>query len=207
MKKTYRHFFYDFDGMLADTYPHIAATFVRAIRESRGVEIDEQEAFDLFNITYNVAYEHYGVTEEEVRAFMALNEDLNVEPTPTLFPHAKEVLEEAMKRGCKNYIYTNRGEFLFEYLDFFGIRHCFEDFVVHAHKPDSESLRRMLKKHDLRVEDCVVVGDRTLDVDGGAGAGVDGILFNPIGRVKEHCAKYVIRDLVELYDFLPSEEP
>ena len=111
-----------------------------------------------------------------------------------------------MKRGCQNFIYTNRGEFLFDYLDFFGIRHCFTDFVIHAHKPDSESLRQMLKKHDLRAEDCVVVGDRALDVEGGAGAGVDGILYNPIGRVKEHCARYVIRDLSELYDFLPQVE-
>ena len=78
--------------------------------------------------------------------------------------------------------------------------------MIHAHKPDSESLRQMLKKHDLRAEDCVVVGDRALDVEGGAGAGVDGILYNPIGRVKEHCARYVIRDLSELYDFLPQVE-
>ena len=71
MKRTYRYFFYDFDGMLADTYPHIAATFVRAMRELRGVEIDEQEAFELFNITFvyvqRTAAERYRQQNERKR--------------------------------------------------------------------------------------------------------------------------------------------
>ena len=48
---------------------------------------------------------------------LRLNEDLTVPPLPALFPHAETVLREAMARGCKNYIYTNRGKFLFQYLE------------------------------------------------------------------------------------------
>ncbi len=203
MKRTYRYFFYDFDGMLADTYPHIAATFVRAMKELRGKDIDYEEAFELFNITYAHAYAHYNVTDEERAYFMALNEDLRVEPRPELFPHAEAVLRKAMQRGCKNFIYTNRGDFLYRYLEFFGIADCFEDCVISARKPDPQSLLAMLEKHGIDPAEAVVVGDRALDVEGGFRAGVEGILFNPIGRVKEHCAKYVITDLSELYDFIP----
>ena len=35
-------------------------------------------------------------------------------------------------------------------------------------------------------------------------SGVDGILFNPIGRVKEHCATYEITRIEELLAFLPG---
>ena len=134
---------------------------------------------------------------------LALNEDLEVEPRSELFPHAEAVLRRAMERGCKNFIYTNRGSFLYRYLEFFGISDCFADCVISAKKPDPQSLLDMLEKHGIDPAEAVVVGDRALDVEGGFRAGVDGILFNPIGRVKEHCAKHVITDLSELYDFIP----
>ena len=137
---------------------------------------------------------------------LRLNEDLTVPPLPALIPHAETVLREAMARGCKNYIYTNRGDFLFQYLDFFGIHDCFTDFIIEAKKPNPASLLAMIERHGLNPSECVVVGDRAIDVEGGRRAGVDGILFNPIGRVKEHCAKFVIRELSELYRFLPNAE-
>ena len=206
MNAVYQHFFYDFDGMLADTYPHSAHTFAVAMRQLRGEEINISEAFDLFNVSYATAFDHYRVTDEEKRFFQRLNEDLTVPPLPALIPHAETVLREAMARGCKNYIYTNRGDFLFQYLDFFGIHDCFTDFIIEAKKPNPASLLAMIERHGLNPSECVVVGDRAIDVEGGRRAGVDGILFNPIGRVKEHCAKFVIRELSELYRFLPNAE-
>ena len=204
MKKTYRNFFYDFDGMLADTYPHIAKSFVLTLKETRGEEIDEQKAFDLFNVSYATAYDYYRVTEEEKYLFGKRNENLDTPPQPTLFPHAEEVLREAKRRGCRNFIYTNRGEFLFAYLKFFGIEDCFEDCIISAAKPNPVSLELMLEKHGIDRGESVVVGDRAIDVEGGRRAGVDGILFNPIGRVKEHCATYEITRIEDLLAFLPQ---
>jgi len=102
----------------------------------------------------------------------------------------------------KRLIVGNTG--LFQYLDFFGIRDCFTDFIIGANKPNPDLLIAMIERHGLQPSECVVVGDRVIDMEGGRRAGIDGILFNPVGRVKEHCAKHVIRELSELFRFLPQ---
>ena len=113
MKKTYRNFFYDFDGMLADTYPHIAKSFVLTLKETRGEEIDEQKTFDLFNVSYAAAYDYYRVTEEEKYLFGLRNENLETLPRPTLFPHAEEVLREAKTGVQKFHLHQPRRVFVY----------------------------------------------------------------------------------------------
>ena len=203
MKKTYRYFFYDFDGMIADTYPHLARAFATALSEARQTEIDEGKVFDLLKVSFNTAYEFYHVSNAEKALIKAYHEDMQFEPIPTLFPHMEEVLRESLRLGCQNFIYTNRGKTLYQYLDAFGVRDCFTDFILHANKPDPTKLLNMIGQHDLDRSLCVVVGDRSIDVDAAYAAKVDGILFDPDSRVKEHHATHVIQGVEELFSFLP----
>ena len=202
MKKAYQYFFYDFDGMIADTYPHIAHAFATVLSEMRGVSIDEQQTFDLLKISFKEAYGFYQVTEEEKARIKERHEDMDFPPFPTLFPHVKEVLQESLDKGCKNFIYTNRGESVHTYLKSFGIHDYFTDFILHADKPNPNTLNKIIGQYGLPLADCVVVGDRSIDVNAAAEAGVDGILFDLDDRVSDHRATHVIRSIDELFVFL-----
>ena len=39
----YKYFFFDFDGMLCDSYTHTTKAFVKTLQETRGVRINEKE--------------------------------------------------------------------------------------------------------------------------------------------------------------------
>ena len=202
MKKQYQYFFYDFDGMLVDTYPHLARAMATALKQARGVEYDERECYDQLKITIGGAYEYFQMTEEERGLFKSLHEDPNFEPIPTLFPNVEQVLRKSLENGKINFIYTNRHEIVHDYLRLLGIWDCFSDFILSANKPDHQKLADFLEERGLPKEKCVVVGDRAVDVDAAYAAGVDGILFDFDDRVKEHHGTYVIHEIRELFDFI-----
>ena len=200
--KTYKHFFYDFDGMIADTYPHVAKALVTVLERTRGERMDEQEAYDLLKINFAHTFKTLAVTPEEEAEVRALHVQWDFEPLPKLFPHIDEVIRETVARGNKCYIFTNRSESLHEYLKNLGLHEYFTDFILSAHKPSADKLSEMIDAYGLDRAECVVVGDRALDVESAKMAGVDGILFDNDGRVEEHCATHVITKIEELFQFI-----
>lgn len=198
----YKYFFFDFDGMLCDTYAHITASFVTALNELRDEKITEKEAYNYLKVSFNEAFKHYNVTEEEKLLFKKYHDDIDFKPTSKLFLPVKKILKSIIASGGKNFIYTNRDETLFEYLEKFEIKELFTDFIIKANKPDPTLLNEMIEKYNLNKNECVVVGDRSLDVDGGYNANVDGILYDVDSRVFLHHGKYVIKRISELYNFI-----
>lgn len=201
-KKHYKHFFFDFDGMLCDSYPHIVGTFIKAMKKLRNVDIDYEEAFSKFKISFAVAYVFYKITPEEDAFYATYHKDIHMEPLAQLYAGVREFLQENITRGNQNYIYTNRGETLYGYLELFDIEHLFTDIIISAQKPDPALLEAMLDKHSLDRRQCVVVGDRVLDIEGARNAGVDGILFDEFYNLADVDATYVIHEIKELFDFL-----
>ena len=104
---TYKYFFFDFDGMLCDSYTHTMKAFVKALSESRGVSINETEAYDMLKITYAKAFEHFNVTKEEIELFDKYQKDINFKPEATLYLETVKLLQSIVESGGKNFIYTN----------------------------------------------------------------------------------------------------
>lgn len=198
----YKYFFFDFDGMLADTYPHTTQAFVDAMWKCRKQKIIFKEAYDLFKESFGVAYKHYKVTPEEDIIFTAYQEDFNRKPVPTLYLPIINILQSIIDSGGKNFIYTNRGDSLFNFIDKLGIRKYFTDFFTETNKPNPQALLDGINKHHLQKDLCVVVGDRSLDVDAAYNANVAGILYDEDSRVFMHHATYVIKRINELYNFI-----
>lgn len=198
----YKYFFFDFDGMLCDTYNHITKAFVTALNELRNTKINEIEAYDCLKISFYNAFEHFKVSEEEKKLFKKYHDDINFKPEANLFLPVKKILKSIIESGGQNFIYTNRDDTLFEYLKKFEIMDYFTDFIINANKPDPKLLSEMIEKYNLDKSKCVVVGDRSLDVDGGYNANVDGILYDVDSRVFMHHGKYVIKKITELYNFI-----
>lgn len=201
---TYKYFFFDFDGMLCDSYSHIATAFCKALSESRNQKISFTEAYDCLKINFNEAYSHFKITAEEKKLFKKYHENFDFKPYPTLYLPIKKILQTIIDCGGKNFIYTNRGESLFEYLKRLGIDSYFTDYIISANKPDPEVLNKMITKYNLDKKECVVVGDRSLDVLGAFNANVDGILYDEDSRVFLHKATHVIKHLGQLYNFIDN---
>ena len=198
----YKYFFFDFDGMLADTYAHTAKAFTKAIKDARNEVISEKLVYDKLKVSFGECYTFFNVTSDEKLLFKKYHEDFTFKPEPTLYLPIVKLLKEIKASGGKNFIYTNRNETLYEYLEKFEIKDLFEDFIISANKPDPTPLLNMIEKHNLDKSKCVVVGDRSLDVDGAYNAKVDGILYDVDSRVFLHHGTYVIKTINELYNFI-----
>ena len=53
----YKYFFFDFDGMLCDSYTHTTKAFVKALNEIRKTSINEIEAYNYLKISFGDAFE------------------------------------------------------------------------------------------------------------------------------------------------------
>ena len=49
----------------------------------------------------------------------------------------------------------------------------FKDYILIAKKPDPTPLNNMIRKYGLNKKECLVIGDRELDLDSAINAGVD----------------------------------
>lgn len=198
----YKYFFFDFDGMLCDSYDHITSAFVKTLKQTRKININYQEAYDLFKITFEEVYKHYQVSEEESKIFESYYQDLNFAPKAKLYLPIKRLLENILASGGLNFIYTNRGETLYQYLEEFQIKDYFKDIIINANKPEPQVLLNMINKYQLDPSLCVVVGDRFLDVEGAYNAKIAGILYDEDARVFLHHATHVISKINQLYNFI-----
>lgn len=205
---TYKYFFFDFDGMLFDTYPHITAAFVKTLQESRKIKIDEKEAYDHLKVSYRCAFDHFEVTEAEAKKLDEYEQDLSFSPQGYPFLPVEKILRTIKETGGKNFLYTNRNHTALQYLKMYKLDQYFEDFIIADHtfpyKPDPSPLLYMVEKHHLPLKDCVVVGDRSLDVEGAFRANMAGILYDVDSRIYQHRATHVIKRLSQLYDFIDA---
>ncbi len=198
----YKYFFFDFDGMLCDSYDHITTAFVNTIKQVRNININYQEAYDLFKINFEEVFKYYKVLDYEEKIFNSYYQDINYYPKAQLYLPIKNLLKNIIASGGKNFIYTNRGTTLYEYLKEFQISDLFTDIIINANKPDPKILLDMIDKHHLNKEECVVVGDRFLDVEGAYNAKIAGILYDEESKIFFHHATYVIKKINQLYNFI-----
>ena len=145
---TYKYFFFDFDGMLCDSYAHTASAFVYTLKQTRNINIKLKEAYDLFKVSFKTAFDYYKVTEKEIELFTINHENIDFKPVATLYLPIEKLLKSIISSGGKIFIYTNRNDTLFEYLDKFNIRQYFTDIIIDAGKPDPTPLLEMIKKYN-----------------------------------------------------------
>ena len=66
----------------------------------------------------------------------------------------------------------------------------FTDFVTSQHnfpnKPAPDALNYLCNKHGLKKEDCIMIGDRDIDLDSGKNAGMACALFDPEGYYPDY---------------------
>ena len=206
---SYRHFFWDFDGTLYNTYGRITRASVKAL-EDAGAAASFDEVYpvvkrSLFTVWRTWA-EPLGMPYEEFHAAYHAHSEEESPESIRPYPGAREALEAALRIGGSNYIYTHRGESLMRWLRYDGLDGLFSDFVTSLDgfptKPAPDALNYLVSKHGLPLSQCVMIGDRDIDLNAGKNAGMDGALFDPENYYPDYPTPWRFRDFESLKNTL-----
>ena len=180
------NFIWDLDGTLFDSYAVINRALAQTL-ESLNIERD-LEAAGVYIIRHSVKEyfaelsEQTGISENALNAAFAPFHDALTDGI-TLMPCAAEILIALRNRGDRHFVATHRSETAFRALDNLGIRDLFTDIITSrdgfARKPAPDSVNHIIKKHSLDRNETFYVGDRALDIECAANAGIGSVLYLP----------------------------
>ena len=181
-----RHFFWDFDGTLMDTYPMMTDAFVRAAA-SMGVTVSPDRALNLLKETLahcvSVIAGENGLDAAALTAAFRREERMD---EIVVVPGIPETLRAL---GGHHYLVTHRNRAALEALRQAGLLELFDDFVTSEdgfpRKPEPDMLLHIARKHGLNLAECVMIGDRPLDTEAGRRAGMLSCLLDVEGRFPE----------------------
>ena len=177
-----KHFFWDFDGTLFDTYPIIIEDLRLSLKEF-GFDCDPEDAMRLMLDSIPVARNHYadrfGIPRDDLTAVYSRYHALSVgERRSEPFVGLREVLEQIQSIGGSNYIFTNRkASETCVYLEKYGLSHYFRAVMGSesqgfAYKPSGDARVHLMEAYDIDPAEAVMIGDRECDLGRGRAAGM-----------------------------------
>ena len=201
----FRHFFWDFDGTLYDTYGRITRACVNALQDT-GAAASFDAVYPVVKRSLDTCFRTFAAPLGVARdAFMAAYHAHSEEEGPESirpYPGAEEALRAVIAGGGRNYLYTHRGESVFRWLDHDGLTGLFFDRVTSLDgfpaKPAPDALNYLVEKHHLDRAACVMIGDRDIDLDAGKNAGLHCALFDPEGYYPDYETPWRFRDMASL---------
>lgn len=212
-----KYIIFDFDGTIGDSQALIVKTLQDTMRK-RGLEVKSDvecaatiglrldEAFvQLFEMS---AEEGMACAETYRVIFEENKQHLIVQP----FPHVLETIHTLHRQGYQLAIASSRGsDSLFGYVKQMGIEDCISsiiagDLVEHV-KPAPDMVFKALEEMNGTVEEALVVGDMTYDVDmaHNAGAKACAVTYGNATREELKNAENIIDDFAELLDILQEK--
>ena len=182
-----RHFIWDFDGTLFDTYPIIINQMQTALGEF-GYSIDALELMEQLLNTVGAALEYCAekfsiVLTQLSDTYTVLHNQSALLPVASPMESVESVLAAVQARGGKNLIFTHRDlGSTTAYLEKYGLAHYFTDIVAadtpgFAWKPAPDAIAYLLHTHNLAPEEVAMVGDREIDLASARAAGIYSIHY------------------------------
>ena len=177
-----KHFFWDFDGTLFDTYPIIIEDLRLSLKEF-GYDCDPKDAMQLMLCSIPAARNHYadrfGIPRDALAATYGKYHALSVaELRSEPFVGLTEALEQIRSMGGSNYIFTNRkASETCAYLEKYGLSHQFRAVMGSesqgfAYKPSGDALVHLMEAYGIDPAEAVMIGDRECDLGSGRAAGM-----------------------------------
>lgn len=208
----YQEFFWDFDGTLYNTYPGMVEAFMEVFKQ-KGVDLDKDEVYrHMRQTSLGKTFAYYRTQNDVAEEPTELREEYNpieakLEDEMKPFDGVKEVLAKVVANGGHNYLMTHRDKSSLEMLAKFDLAKYFTDSVTaekkFPRKPDPASLNSLVEKYDLDPQNCVMVGDRVLDIKAAHNAKMSGILFDPDNLIIEPSApEHRIQDMHAILDWI-----
>lgn len=200
-----KNFIWDFDGTLFDSYHHTTAAFVKALGEPRS-EAEYNEIKRALEESIIYAIDKYNLSENEVKLFFEYEYDYDMKPVTEPYSYTRTVLEEIVRNGGYNYLYTHRNTSVFYYLDKYEMRDYFTDFITKESgfpmKPSPAALNNLTQRYQMNKDETIMIGDREIDVLAGKNAGLNALLISE--RNIPSCADYIVKDISEVISFIDN---
>ena len=196
-----KNYLWDFDGMLFDSYPHIAKAF-EMMADEYGIEVDTALAQSLLEISFATCYEHYGITPEMGKRHNFHEHNYDLEPVVVPFENTYETLRILKERGAKHFLYTHRGrDTSRHYLEKYGMIDFFDGFVDSSmnfpQKPAPDAINYICENYGLDKSETIMTGDREIDVAAGKNAGIYSCLFTKKKNVTT-VADFIVDDIIKV---------
>lgn len=201
----YRHVFWDMGGTIVDTYPGLDAALMAVVRES-GQEVEPAvvsgatristgHAITLLSDMFAIPVADFERAESDLKA------RLRTQPPPAM-PGLREVM--AAVPGL-NLVVTHRNRrSAASLLEGLGIEvddlACTDDGF--PRKPDPAMYVELVRRHDLDVSECVGVGDRPIDAEAAAAAGMASVMLITPGVDVPVAGDHQIDELTDLLQLL-----
>ena len=183
MKMKKKYVIWDFDGTIACTNDIIIESWQATFRHYLGHELPVREIEATFGETlmHTIGEKIPGADPQEVMEYYRAYQYAHCEGRVYVFEGVREVMDELKTRGCRLGVATSRtaGSFR-KYMEELGLDGYMDVVVsmedVTKHKPDPESVEKVLEKFGAKPEEAIMIGDTKYDVACANSAGVDSVL-------------------------------
>lgn len=199
----FKHYIWDFDGTLFNSYPHMVRAFQMALRDF-SIEESSEDILTHMKISVTAALEFYKnkyELDDELRIRYSMYEREGDKSLIVPYPNAAEVCRKICEKGGFNYLYTHRDMAAREYLRQFGMEECFRDFITSQDpfpaKPAPDAILYLVDKYNMDKKTVLMIGDRDIDILAGYNAGVEGCLFDPQSFYQGFEVKYRVHSMGE----------
>jgi phosphoglycolate phosphatase-like HAD superfamily hydrolase len=202
---------WDLDGTLFDTYPSFHQAFLEALNEL-GHAADPEWVMGLGKISLShcaaVVAETYRLSHDEMLETFERKYQAIPYPAQPPMPGAKELCEYVVQiRGLNVIVTHRRRQSTIGLLESHGLDALIADHITSddgfPRKPNPEAVEVIMARNALSKEISILVGDRPLDVEAGAAAGIRTCLLGAEdGRSKPD---YRVDDLHQLERIIHEE--
>lgn len=206
---TFKHFIWDFDGTLFDTYPHTLRACYKALEEC-GVQVVDDELEKAVFVSLKYTFDYFKDRIEPELLYERYKVIVSSEKLDDSSPMngANDILEQIQSMEGYNYIFTHRDRLsTYEYLNRYNMAHLFRHIVTiddnFARKPNPEAINYLIDKYHMKLEETLMIGDRKLDIDSGKNATISTCqLLNNKYVPKENADYYIsnLSDILQIID-------
>ena len=182
----YKNLIFDYDGTVGDSYPFFNEALQYALH-LHGIDEAPDKTMRELKISVGHALRVYAdrVDPRQLRRDMYDRYGKLVAVGCRLCPGVRALLEAAREKRVRCYIYTHSGKEVEGYLETMGVREYFADLMTgdekFPRKPDPTALLALCTRNGLDLSECLMIGDRDIDIAVGHNAGMAGCLFDPNG--------------------------
>ncbi|MGT2828011.1 HAD-IA family hydrolase [Streptococcus himalayensis] len=181
----YQDYIWDLGGTLLDNYESSTAAFVKTLAKY-GRDANHDDVYQALKCSTADAIQEFASDIPEFLTQYKKEEALAL-ARPLLFPGTQSLLAAIVDAGGRNFLVSHRNNQVLELLEKTGISVYFTEVVTSEsgfqRKPNPESMLYLKEKY--AISNGLVIGDREIDRQAGAAAGLATYLFDSMENLRQ----------------------